>query len=119
MTSFTHTVRPSRTQRCYKPFTANELISKRVGTEYLLLAQEYWRRNDHANAVACCLEGLAMTFGISRPLVVRDQLHDLLAVLDPEGSLTAEIQGKLGIVPTSDRPLTAAHAKHLGVALRS
>src|SRR5437764_3721613 len=83
--------RRTRCTRPHKPFTIAESTGKEIATQYLLLAQDYQRRNDQPNAVSCCLEGLALIFGISRPLVVGDQLQDLLDVLDPCGEITAKI----------------------------
>jgi hypothetical protein len=44
------------------------------------------------SAVSCCLEGLALTFGIPRPLVVRDQLQDLLDNLDVSGAVCRQLR---------------------------
>jgi hypothetical protein len=56
-----------------KPFTVAELQARAYDESYLQLAKSYRDLNDILNAVSCCLEGLALTFGISRPLAVRDQ----------------------------------------------
>ena len=66
-----------------KPFSVAELQARSHGQTYLQLAKNYRASYDLLNAVSCCLEGLALTFGISRPLAVRDQLQDLLDSLDP------------------------------------
>lgn len=75
-----------------KPFIVAELQARRHGDLYLRLAQTYRASHDILNAVSCCLEGLALTFGISRLLAVRDQLHDLLDNLDPLATLSSEIK---------------------------
>lgn len=75
-----------------KAFTAPELLAKARGQNYLALAQSYHAENDFPNAVLCCLEGLALTYGVSRPLAVRDQLHDLLTALDPNETLASLIR---------------------------
>lgn len=75
-----------------KPFTVAELQARSHGETYLQLAQTYRDSNDTLNAVSCCLEGLALTFGISRPLAARDQLHDLLDNLDPLATVSSEIK---------------------------
>src|SRR5579864_6990415 len=75
-----------------KAFTFPELLAKQRGQNYLELAQSYHARNDLPNAVSCCLEGFEVTYGVSRPLAVRDQLHDLLDALDPDQTLASLIR---------------------------
>lgn len=75
-----------------KPFTTVELQARNHGQAYLTLAQSYRAANDVLNAICCCLEGLALTFGISRPLAVRDQLQDLLGSLDPCGTVSYKLR---------------------------
>ncbi len=60
-----------------KPYTQAELIAKWRGETQLALAQRYREQHDLESAMHCCLAGLRLTYGISRPLAVRDQLHDL------------------------------------------
>ena len=72
-----------RTRPLYKPFTTAELAARQCAMNYFELAKSYHGMNDHSNAASCCLEGLHATHGISRPLAVRDQLHDLLDALNP------------------------------------
>ena len=67
----------------HRPFTAAELTARQRATNYLEIAKSYHDMNDHPNAASCCLEGLYAAHGISRPLAVRDQLHDLFHALDP------------------------------------
>jgi hypothetical protein len=75
-----------------KPFTTTEVQARTHGENYLRLAKSYRDTNDILNAISCCLEGLIRTSGISRPLAVRDQLRDLLDILDPSGSLSRELK---------------------------
>ena len=75
-----------------KSFTVAELQARAHGETYMQLAKTYRDLHDILNAVSCCLEGLALTFGISRPLAVRDQLHDLLDNLDPLGTVSHQIK---------------------------
>lgn len=75
-----------------KPFTVAELQARSHGENYFQLAHTYRDSHDTLNAVSCCLEGLALTFGISRPLAVRDQLHDLLDNLDPLATVSSAIK---------------------------
>src|SRR5579862_2133417 len=75
-----------------KAFTVPELLAKQRGQNYLELVQSYRARNDLPNAVSCCLEGLEVTYGVSRPLAVRDQLNDLLDALDPDRTLASLIR---------------------------
>lgn len=75
-----------------KPFTTAELEARTHAENYLRLAKSYGAANDILNAISCCLEGLIGTSGISRPLAVRDQLRDLLDILDPSGSLSRELK---------------------------
>jgi hypothetical protein len=83
---------PRRRLATPKPFTIAELQARSHGETYLQLAQTYRDSHDILNAVSCCLEGLALTFGISRPLAVRDQLHDLLDNLDPLGTVSSQLK---------------------------
>ena len=66
-----------------KPFTLAELLARRRGEAYLALAQAFRQNDDFEGALHCCLVGLRVMFGISRPLAVRDQLHDLAFQLEP------------------------------------
>ena len=75
-----------------KPFSVAELQARSYGQNYFQLAKTYRDANDVLNAVSCCLEGLALTFGVSRPLAVRDQLQDLLDGLDPLGTVSYQIR---------------------------
>lgn len=75
----------------HKPFTPAEAHAKCAGDMYLSLAISYREANDVPNAVACCLEGLTLTYGIARPLMVRDQLNDLMSLLDPTGAVKLRI----------------------------
>ena len=76
----------------HKPFTPAELTAKLNAETYLDLARSYRNHKDVLNAVISCLEGQQSTIGFSRPLMVRDQLHDLLRQLDPDGTTTARIR---------------------------
>ena len=76
----------------HKPFSVVELQARTHGENYLQLANTYRAANDLLNAVSCCLEGLALTVGISRPLAVRDQLLDLLERLDPSGAVSRQLR---------------------------
>ena len=89
-----------------KPFTFAELQARSHGQNYLQLANNYRDTNDLLNAVSCCLEGLTLTFGISRPLAVRDQLQDLLDSLDPLGTVSYQLRMRMDYVP----PQRSAHA---------
>ena len=98
---------PSRLQPGMpKPFTVAELHARSYGQNYFQLAKTYRDANDVLNAVSCCLEGLALTFGISRPLAVRDQLQDLLDSLDPLGTVSYQLRMCMDYVP----PQRSAHA---------
>jgi hypothetical protein len=66
-----------------KPYAHAELIAKKLGETQLALAQRYREQRDLESAMHCRLAGLRLTFGISRPLAVRDQLHDLARQLEP------------------------------------
>jgi hypothetical protein len=100
-----------------KAFSLPELLAKERGQNYLQLAQSYHARNDLPNAVSCCLEGFEVTYGVSRPLVVRDQLHDLLDVLDPNGTLASLIRTYIGNAvlhqPTRTPRSTSTHTSHV------
>src|ERR1700694_417812 len=76
-----------------KPFTEAEQRARNNGQTYLQLAKSYVERGDRDNAVSCCLEGLCLTLGFSRPLAVRDQLQDVLDVIDPAGEVANWIRG--------------------------
>ena len=75
-----------------KPFTVLESQAKALGDAYLELARLYHANRDLNNAVSCCLEGLNLIFGISRPLAVRDQLHELLQTFDRTCAVSEQIQ---------------------------
>lgn len=75
-----------------KPFTLAESRARQLGNAYLELAMSYRSANDVPNAVSCCVEGLSVTHGISRPLMVRDQLTDVLSCLDPTASIRSQIR---------------------------
>lgn len=82
-----------RPHRLYtKPFTDAELKAKQDGEMYLQMARRYEAAGDRNNAVSCCLEGLFLTFGVSRPLAVRDQFDDLLRVIDPATQIASRIR---------------------------
>lgn len=83
------------TERSIKPFTAQEMSARIAGATYLGLAQSYRMNGDILNAVACCLEGQAHAWGISRPLAVRDQLDDLLRLIDADGAISASIRNSI------------------------
>jgi hypothetical protein len=65
-----------------KPMTAAELRAKVQGELQLALANAYKEQGDLESALHHCSSGLRLTHGISRPLVVRDQLHDLARELE-------------------------------------
>jgi hypothetical protein len=75
-----------------KPFTQTEHLARENGRLYLQLAKSYAQRGDLQNAVSCCLEGLCMTLGVSRPLAIRDQLQDMLDAIDPTGETACRIK---------------------------
>jgi len=79
--------------------TAAELLAKQRGQTYLDLARSYWMAGDPANAVSCCLEGFEASYGISRPLAIRDQLHDLLHAIDPSEELVTQIRNSMRMAP--------------------
>lgn len=97
-----------------KPLTVAELQARSYGETYLHLAKTYRDSNDLLNAVSCCLEGLALTFGTSRPLAVRDQLQDLLDGLDPFGTVSYQLRTCMDYVP----PQRATHAPTAGQTRR-
>ena len=97
-----------------KPFTVAELQARSYGETYLHLAKTYRDSNDLLNSVSCCLEGLALTFGTSRPLAVRDQLQDLLDGLDPSGTVSYQLRMCMDYVP----PQRATHALTAGQTRR-
>jgi hypothetical protein len=66
-----------------KPFTDAELLAKKCGEIQVAWAQSYRQFGDNVSALNCCLTGLRLTFGISRPLAVRDQLHEMACQIDP------------------------------------
>ena len=72
-----------RTLAKVKPFTAAELSAKTRAETQLALARLYRERGGVDSALSCCLTGLRVTIGVSRPLSVRDQLHDLCCQIDP------------------------------------
>jgi hypothetical protein len=65
-----------------KPFTDAEISAKERGEIQLALAQSHRQRGDSESALNCCLTGLRLTYGISRPLAVRDQLHEMACQID-------------------------------------
>jgi hypothetical protein len=69
--------------RTIKPFTDAELFAKKCGEIQLAWAHSYRHSGDNASALNCCLTGLRLTYGISRPLAVRDQLHEMACQIDP------------------------------------
>lgn len=90
-----HTVPPHATvprRTAAKPFTLAEARARQLGNAYLELAMSYSAAKDVPNAVSCCVEGLSLTHGISRPLMVRDQLTDLLTCLDPTEKIRSQIR---------------------------
>ena len=87
-----------------KPLTVSEARARQLGNAYFELALSYRDANDFPNAVSCCLEGLALTDGISRPLMVRDQLTDLVDCLDPNQELRSQIKSAANIQPRKPRP---------------
>lgn len=94
-----------------KPFTPDEGFARQLGNAYFELALSYRDANDVPNAVSCCLEGLALTDGISRPLMVRDQLTDLVDCLDPNRELRSRIKLAAQIPSGNPRP-TLAKPQH-------
>lgn len=72
-----------------KPFTAAELPAKQCGEIQLGLAQLFLQRGDNESALTCCLTGLRLTYGISRPLAVRDQLYEMASQIDPTSCQSA------------------------------
>ena len=86
-----------------KPFTQTEQRSRENGLRWLHLAELYVRLGDRQNAVSCCLEGLWLIVGVSRPLVVRDQLQDLLDVIDPAGEIADQIRNHMN--PSAKPPV--------------
>ncbi|GEM_PF-6894063 len=66
-----------------KPFNDDELFVKARGEIHLARAQSYRQCGDNVSALNCCLIGLRLAYGISRPLAVRDQLHEVACQIDP------------------------------------
>ncbi len=81
-----------RAQSRAKPFTQTEQQARINGQFWLQVAKSYVRRGDAANAISSCLEGLWLTFGVSRPLAIRDELEDVLDAIDPGRDVTNWIQ---------------------------
>ena len=98
-----------------KPFSVAELQARSYGQNYFQLAKTYRDGNDVLNAVSCCLEGLVLTFGISRPLAVRDQLQDLLDSLDPLGTVSYQLRMCMDNMRSqcSNRVLTAGQTRRV------
>jgi hypothetical protein len=82
-TKFATRSRSRKSPGTIKPFTDAELFVKTRGEIYLALAQLYLQRGDNVSALDYCLTGLRLTYGISRPLAVRDQLHEMACQIDP------------------------------------
>lgn len=74
-----------------KPFSDAEILAIQRGRAHLALAHSYRERADNESALNCCMIGLRLLFGIPRPLVVRDQLHEMARQIDPP--LSTEIVG--------------------------
>lgn len=73
----------NRTHRtALKPFTEAEVKAKSHGELHLVLANLFMKQGDRESASRLCRIGLRLICGISRPLAVRDQLHDLLLKLN-------------------------------------
>ena len=66
-----------------KPFSLAEARAKRRGEHALVEALMYAASLDTEMAVRSCLAALRYTYGISRYLMVRDQVDDLLDTIDP------------------------------------
>jgi hypothetical protein len=91
-----------------KPLTNIEQQAKENGSRWLQLAKEYVRRGDRDNAVSCCLEGLWLVLGVSRPLAVKDQLQDLLDAIDPTGESANWIRKSISTAAKSMAPQLCA-----------
>lgn len=74
---------PRNSSTPIKPLTDAELLAKERGEVQLYLARSYRERGDHESALNCCVMGLRLTYGIPRPLAVRDQLHEMARQIDP------------------------------------
>jgi len=100
----THTQEPTvQIESAYKkPLTLAEQLAKRNGELYLELARHYAKAEDRNNAASCCLEGIHLMFGISRPLAVRDQLDDVLRMIDPLKEIATRIRSCMRRTPTDD-----------------
>lgn len=105
----------SRWRSPSKPHTLLETLANTMAHAYLEQARLYATAKDTPNAVSCCLEGLAATYGIPRPLAVRDQLQDLLGSLDA----TQEIQVRIGAHPNSAAQLHRNRSADFAHATRS
>lgn len=75
-----------------KLFTQAELRARSAAEAYLSLARNYADCGDTLNAVSCCIEALNVTAGITRPLAVRDQIVDLIRVIDPHDHISLRIK---------------------------
>ncbi len=112
-----------RLYRCLlpdKPLTDADLRAREYGKSCLQLAQSYHAGGDLLNAVSWCIEGLDIIRGISRPLMVRDQLRDLLQKLDPDQNVSLHLKqpcyrtlppakGRPQVTPTYLERLVSVH----------
>jgi hypothetical protein len=85
LAAVTHTKNSST---AIKPFSDAEIVARQHGRAYLALARSYRERGDNESALNCCAMGLRILFGISRPLAVRDQLHEMARQIDATWVLT-------------------------------
>lgn len=90
--SFGRWARAQQRRESHKPFTPAELAAKQQAEAFLNRARAFQERKDMLHAVLSCLEGQQAMLGVSRPLMVRDQIDDLLFQLDPSGTMTERLR---------------------------
>lgn len=95
-----------------KPFTQAELLARSAAETYYALAREYTTRGDTLNAVSCCIEASDRIAGIARPLVVRDQLMDLIRAIDPVGRICSRLRHRMSCAATNCAYLCSGNSEH-------
>ncbi len=93
-----------------KPFSAGEARAKLRGEQFLAEAHHYARSADPEMAVRCCIVAVRQTFGIARYLMVRDQIDDLLARIDPLQLIRRRLYGarQMAAIPTTALLISSA-----------
>jgi len=89
-----------------KPFSAGEARAKLRGEQFLAEAHHYARSADPEMAVRCCIVAVRQTFGIARYLMVRDQIDDLLARIDPLQLIRRRLYGARQMAATPNDSVT-------------